>query len=317
MKYPLTRTLLFAGLSVALGAGAAVGFGGAASADGGPRDNSDEHRSWEKSCHRSDDRYDRYRSDKNREGRRDGLKAIGLTDDQKLVKFDVDKPEHACKIGKVWLEDDNELVGIDYRVQNGKLYGVGDEGGIYVLSTRDASAHKVGQLSIELDGKYFGVDFNPAADRLRVISDKGQNLRHNINDDTTIKDGDLTYPPAKDIAHGVTGAAYTNNDLDPDTATTLFDIDTKLDQVAVQSPANAGQLAATGKLGVDADVWAGFDIYSTLRDDKTVYNKGFAVLQVNDRSKVYKIDMLTGDAEKQGSFRDYFVVDLALPLDQH
>ncbi|RLK09625.1 uncharacterized protein DUF4394 [Micromonospora sp. M71_S20] len=317
MKYPLTRTLLLAGVSIALGAGSSVGFAGAASADGAPGDNSDGYRSWEKSCHRPYGDYDRYDSSKDRERRRSGLKAIGLTDDQKLIKFDVSNPDRACKIGKVWLDDDNELVGIDYRVQNGKLYGVGDEGGVYVLSTRDASASKVSQLSVDLDGTYFGVDFNPAADRLRVISDKGQNLRHNVNDDTTVEDGDLTYPPANDIAYGVTGAAYTNNDLAPDTATTLFDIDTNLDQVAVQSPANTGQLAATGKLGVNAGTWAGFDIYSTVRDDKTVYNKGFAVLQVNNRSKVYKIDMLTGDADKQGAFYDYHVVDLALPLNQH
>ena len=58
----------------------------------------------------------------------------------------------------------------------------------------------------------------------------------------------------------MTGAAYTNNDLATDTATTLFDLDTTLDQVALQAPANAGTLSATGKLGVDAGGDAGFDI---------------------------------------------------------
>ncbi|WP_247686572.1 DUF4394 domain-containing protein [Micromonospora sp. C31] len=280
----------------------------AAAADGGPRDDSGRDTSWEKSCRPSGH---------DREGRRDGLKATGLTDDQKLVTFDVDHPGKACKIGKVRLDDDDKLVGIDYRVQNGKLYGVGDEGGIYVLSTHDASATKVSQLSVDLDGEYFGVDFNPAADRLRVISDTGQNLRHNVNDDTTLVDGTLTYPPSTATATGLTGAAYTNNDLDADTATTLFDIDTNLDQVAVQSPANAGQLAATGKLGIDADIQAGFDIYTAVRHDRAVYNKGFAVLHDDYRSKLYEINLLTGEAEKKGSFWDYTVTDLALPLNQH
>jgi len=36
-----------------------------------------------------------------------------------------------------------------------------------------------------------------------------------------------------------------------------------MDQVAIQSPANSGQLAATGKLGVDTDSVIGSDIYST------------------------------------------------------
>jgi hypothetical protein len=343
MKYPLNRGVLAAGLSVAVGVGA---FAGPAAADGGSWDDGEYDR--DKSCHsyydQDNDRYDKGkdhgvldrssywtkyedhywskydkgegRSAYDRKGDRDGLKAIGLTDDQKLIKFDVDKPWDACTIGFVGLEDGEKLVGIDYRVQNGRLYGVGDMGGIYLISTRDAKAEEVSQLSVPLEGRYFGVDFNPAADRLRVISDQGQNLRHNVNDDTTIVDGTLTYPPSTDAAKGVTGAAYTNNDLDPDTATTLFDIDTNLDQVAVQSPANAGQLAATGKLGVDAGIWAGFDIYSSIRDDKAVYNKGYAVLHVNHDSKLYKIDMLTGEADKQGGFGDYTVVDLALPLDQ-
>jgi hypothetical protein len=59
----------------------------------------------------------------------------------------------------------------------------------------------------------------------------------------------------------VTGAAYYNNDGDPDTATTLFTLDPSRDQVAIQSPANAGLLAATGTLGVNADGDVGFDIH--------------------------------------------------------
>ena len=65
------------------------------------------------------------------------------------------------------------LVGIDYRVQNGALYGVGIAGGLYMLNPNDAVATKVGQLSVALSGTNFGVDFNPAANALRVISDNG------------------------------------------------------------------------------------------------------------------------------------------------
>lgn len=53
-------------------------------------------------------------------------------------------------------------------------------------------------------------------------------------------DGTLTTPPASNPALGVTGAAYTNNDLDMATASSLFDIDTAGDRVFLQSPANAG-----------------------------------------------------------------------------
>jgi hypothetical protein len=114
----------------------------------------------------------------------------------------------------------------------------------------------------------FGVDFNPAADRLRVISDNGQNLRHNLNDHTTIEDNNLTTPPGGPT-RGVTAAAYTNNDLHPDTNTTLFTIGTITDQVLIQSPANNGTLAATGALTVDTGPNAGFDIFSVLANGKT------------------------------------------------
>ena len=85
----------------------------------------------------------------------------------------------------------------------------------------------------------------------------GQNLAHNVNaGGVTAANGALTYtvPPATPVpASGVTAAAYTNNDLNqPKTGTTLFDLDTTMDQIVIQSPPAKGILVATGKLGVDA-----------------------------------------------------------------
>lgn len=145
------------------------------------------------------------------------------------------------------------MVGIDYRVANGLLYGVGDAGGVYTLDDSTAETSKVGQLSVSLQGTNFGVDVNPAADALRVVGDQGHNLRFSFAAGTTTVDGTLTYPPATMPVAGVSAAAYTNNDLDPNTATTLFDLDTSLDQIAIQAPANSGQLSATGKLTIEGD----------------------------------------------------------------
>ena len=47
---------------------------------------------------------------------------------------------------------------------------------------------------------------------------------HNLGDHTTTEDAVLSTPPALGPTRGVTAAAYTNNDLNPDTATTLFDM---------------------------------------------------------------------------------------------
>ncbi len=253
------------------------------------------------------------------------LQVVGLTADIRLVTFTSERPSAVSGIGKVaGLKGDHSLVGVDYRIQDGKLYGVGNKGGIYTLSTSSAKATKVSQLSVPLAGTKFGVDFNPAANRLRVISDTGQNLRHNIDDQmgmpaagTTAVDGTLTYPPATAPATGVTAAAYTNKDTDPTTATTLFDLDTSLDQISVQSPANAGSLAPTGKIGVDADSSAGFDIYSPRRDGRVTSATALATLQVGQKSGLYRVDLLTGGAKAVGTFPSrHQIVDLAIQLDQ-
>jgi hypothetical protein len=251
--------------------------------------------------------------------RHDGhrLVAVGLTADHKLVTFAVDKPSKARSYASVkGLDGDKRLVGIDYRVQDGKLYGVGDEGGIYRIERRTGMATKVSRLTVALSGSTFGVDFNPAADRLRIVSDTGQNLRHNVNaGGTTVVDTALTYPPAPTVAGGITAAAYTNNDLNADTSTTLYDIDTAMDQLVLQSPANSGQLSAVGKLGVDARADAGFDIYSPLRNGRATGATGYAVLSVGTRTGLYKISLVTGRADRLGSLpTKWHVTDLAVAL---
>ncbi|GAA0905976.1 DUF4394 domain-containing protein [Virgisporangium ochraceum] len=244
------------------------------------------------------------------------LRAIGLTADQRLVGFRVEKPSDTRNIGKVdGLTGDTRLVGIDYRVQDGKLYGVGEAGGVYQLGN-NAKATKVSQLTVPLQGRAFGVDFNPAADRLRIVSDTGQNLRHDVNPKgVTVADTALSYPPAMTAPTGVVAAAYTNNDRSADTGTALYDLDVTMDQVAIQSPANSGQLVPTGKLGVDA-ASAGFDIYSMLRGDRTVEVYGFAaVTPATGSTAMYRVSLVTGQASKVGEF-GVTVTDLALPLNQ-
>ncbi|MFG2004270.1 DUF4394 domain-containing protein [Spirillospora sp. NPDC048911] len=255
------------------------------------------------------------------------LKVIGLTGDQRLVAFGSNNPGAVSTLGKVsGLKGDLKLIGIDYRVQNGKLYGVGNQGGIYTLHTGNAYATKVSQLTAPLQGTSFGVDFNPAANRLRVISDTGQNLRHNIDDPAgapaagvTATDGTLTNPPVPPAqtgatATGVTGAAYTNNDLDAATSTTLFDLNTTLDQTTLQSPANAGNLAPAGTLRGDAGPNAGFDVYYSAANGT---NTGYASLRVGSQYRFHRINLLTGRAIPVGAFPSQRqVVDVALPLNQ-
>jgi hypothetical protein len=250
------------------------------------------------------------------------LSAFGLTDDGRLVRFRTNAPEKTRNIDFITglSGADTSLVGIDFRVQDGKLYGVGNSGGVYTIDTTTVQATLVNALTVPLNGTAFGVDFNPAADRLRIISDTGQNLAHNVNaGGVTATNGMLTYtapPAAPVIAMGVTGAAYTNNDLNqPTTGTTLFDLDTMLDQVVIQSPPGNGILVATGQLGFDAGPQAGFDIYTELVRGIAKSNRAFASLFVNGEYALYSISLLTGKATLVGKF-DENVVDLAIALDQ-
>jgi hypothetical protein len=94
----------------------------------------------------------------------------------------------------------------------------------------------------------------------------------------------------------------------------LFDLDTSLDQISVQSPANAGSLAPTGKLAVDVGRSAGFDIYSPRRGGTAT---ALATLQVGQKFGLYRVDLLTGKAKAVGTFPSrQQIVDLAIQVDQ-
>ena len=110
-------------------------------------------------------------------------RVFGLTSAQRLVRFRLLLPQLAQDLGAVsgFQPPDRALVGIDFRVQDGQLYGVGNGGGVYTIDPTSAQLSPVNTLTVALDGTVFGVDFNPAADRLRIVSDTGQNLSHNVN----------------------------------------------------------------------------------------------------------------------------------------
>jgi len=243
-------------------------------------------------------------------------RAVGLVGGTQLVTFSTRDPRRSGPVGTVTgLQQDTRLVGIDVRVQDGKLYGVGERGGIYVLDTATAEATFVQRLTVALQGSSFGVDFNPAANALRVVSDTGQNLRQPFASAgaATVADTPLSTPPAAGTTTGVTGAGYTNDDADASTATTLFVLSTATDTVSVQSPANGGTLAATGSLGVDASGPAGFDVVSTVVKGRTVAVAGYASLSVGGKRALYSVSLLTGQATRIGGFAAD-VTDIALPL---
>lgn len=262
-------------------------------------------------------------------------KAIGLVGGSKLVKFSLGTPTGYTTVGNVsGLQTDTRIAGIDYRVQDQKLYAVGDAGGVYTVSTTTGVATFINRVTVPFTGTISDIDFNPAADRLRIVTSAGENLRHNVNNAAapaapntpatpTVTDGALTYvlPPAAPVpATSIAAVAYINNDVEvppvgtpASSNTAIFGLDTAADQIALQSPANAGLLVPTGRLGIDAGSAAGLDIYSARTKGRAVTNVAYATLQVNGIYGLYKVDLLTGLPTLVGRFGAALpVADLAV-----
>lgn len=241
--------------------------------------------------------------------------AIGLSSNGKnLTVFSLTSGKRTKALGQAkGLVGDSRLIGIDERPADHKIYGVGNQGGIYVVYRADGKVRKVSQLSVPLQGTHFGVDFNPAADRLRIISDTGQNLRHDVTQaaPTTAVDGPLNYEGT--IATGVTAAAYTNSDNDPSTGTTLFNLDTTRDQVVQQVPANSGNLLVSGPFGPRQGPVAGFDVVGSNQGSRTADNTGFASIRptAGGLATLYRVNLLSGKFTKVAQF-DKDIADIAI-----
>ena len=239
----------------------------------------------------------------------------GLTGQNRLVSFSAASPgDIETNVEVSGLASGESLIGIDFRPADGKLWAVGKlgtGGRMYTIDPESGQATFVAALvnaadgaPIALQGSSFGLDFNPAADALRIVSDTGQNLRALPSTraagstGATFVDGTLNY--AGTTAAGVGGAAYTNNDVDPATATTLYDVDTALDDLVMQNPPNSGTLVKVADLGTPTDALVGFDIRtlgtSNIAYVATTEQKGngatLATLQT--------IDLATGATETLG-----------------
>ncbi len=217
-----------------------------------------------------------------------------LTEAGQLASFNSDKPETLISNQTITgLVANDSLIGIDYRPADGKLYGVGSLGNIYIidpLTTRAELKSKMTADATDMTNAYtaitgnvtlMSVDFNPAADRLRVIGNDGQNLRINVDTGATTTDGVLNGAANAQV----TSAAYTNS-FAGTANTKLYDIDVSNDRVYLQDPPNNGTLAAFSPLGVNAEGSSSFDIDG-------VNNQGYVVLTVAGNTQFYKINLAT------------------------
>ena len=223
------------------------------------------------------------------------LPVVGLTTTNALVTFDSATPTAGSALMNITgLQMANErILSIDIRPTTGLLYGVSSSSNVYSLSMSGAASY-VGTLSAPLMGSAVGLDFNPAADlsgaaSLRVISSSGQNYAFNVNTGATTV--------ATPIGASLSSVAYSNNDTNPGTATSLYYIDTASDTLKVATTGfNNPTITTVGSLGMDVNGVSGFDI--------TVGNMAYAAFTDADTGKsgLYTVDLSTGATMMVGAF---------------
>lgn len=225
------------------------------------------------------------------------VELIGLTNDNRIVRFSSGRPSSSKLVSIIGASDN--LLGIDHRPADGKLYAISNASDLYAIDPTDGAAKLVSTLTVAFDaGLRSGVDFNPQVDRLRLVGANGQNLRAHADIGAVATDGALVF--ARGDRHfgkkpALTAAAYTNSIAAAPT-TKLFDIDADLDVLVLQEPPNDGTLMTVGGLGVDFGPFAGFEIVT----DASGKDHAFAV----NGSTLYSIDLATGAATSLGVVAD-------------
>ena len=82
-------------------------------------------------------------------GRGPLLTLLGLTEDGRLVRFRECFPQRVKSIAPITGLGgaDAALVGIDFRVKDGKLYGVGSGGGVYEIDPANGASRRCARSS--------------------------------------------------------------------------------------------------------------------------------------------------------------------------
>ena len=159
--------------------------------------------------------------------------------------------------GRVNTPDGGNLIGIDFRPADSKLYGLTDLGTLYTIdvsANRFGTATQVSKMGTRFTGGFENVmDFNPVANALRVTGSNDQNLAvvngtDGSNLSTTVAQTKFVYA-AGDVNAGkdpeLSGGAYTNNFVGA-TATLFYAVDHDLDTLVTIADKTATGSSNTG-----------------------------------------------------------------------
>lgn len=244
---------------------------------------------------------------------------FAITPANTLIRFNAGRPGQVESSQKIsGLAAGENLLGIDFRPANGRLYAAGSSGRLYTLDTGTGAATAVGtgNFAALVRSETLGFDFNPASDRIHIADGTGSNFRLHPETGDLIDGNSMlagVQPDAglgyarEDVHFGritrVVGVAYTNGPGARET--TSFAIDSaqgtlvtlgRPEGTTPAKPPSApyeGRLFSVGRLGVQSGTPAGFDIHPVRRS-------AYASLREREFSALYRINLATGEAQRIG-----------------
>lgn len=241
-----------------------------------------------------------------------------VTSAQQLIQFNAGQPQVLLSSKPLrGLAPQERLLGIDYRVAKGQLYGLGASGQLYRINTQDGSVSAVGTPSaLPSEGaQEWGFDFNPTVDRIRVVNDAGFNMRLHPDTGAVVDgnaeqsglqfDGRLAFDTSdvnagKPVALIAAGYSYNKRD---EKITTNYALEGRQGLLVHQgskegvqpmiSP-NSGRLFTIGSLAIGPFDRATLDI-------SDVSNAAYSAISRGGSSTWYRIDLETGRATRIGT----------------
>ena len=163
---------------------------------------------------------------------------VGLTDDNRLLRFDSASPSVASAAAITGVASGERILSIDFRNPDQTIYGLGSLGNLYALdaTTGMATAFGSGVVPAVAAGAGYEIDWNPNNNNLRVI---GNAAAPNSNRAFTFATGVTAVQTALSGTGGpidVVGAAYNNNRPGSPAATlSLYYLDAQSDALYVNT----------------------------------------------------------------------------------
>lgn len=230
-----------------------------------------------------------------------------------LVSFDSGNPtviRTAVNVTGLPADGSQVVAGLDFRPATGELYALGyntstQQGQLYTVNLTTGALTAVGGLNsmpLGSNAGLIGFDFNPTVDLIRVVSATTQaNLRVSPITGVVTTDTNLSNPSGTPVLAGV---AYTNNDNNANTATTLYGYDQARNVLVRSTNANAGTYVDQGSSGLSVNPALGtdFDIYADISVPSAPVNAAFLVAAPTGSTSenIYSVDLAAGTTSLLG-----------------